>query len=225
MPEPLSRVYADAQALLNDTGKAVFTDNFLQPYVMLAYRKIIDEIAAHHLDFDEALATVTYTTATTPPTDLSTQTGYPTDMWQPLLLRERKDSTEQWVDMAQVRRLAARDPDTRLIEWEWRGNVIYVLGATENRQVEIRYEQIPAELLNPTDALKITGGEPILSHLAAAYAARVRGQRELAGDFETEGTQRLETLISRMVAQQQYAERRPRPFRTREVHGAGRWVW
>ncbi len=212
MAEVFAQALSHARSLLNDGEARVFTDDLLQPFAMLAYRKVIDEMAAHNLSFDEALATVTYTTAATPPSDLSTQTGYPTDMWQPLILRERKDSSEQWMDMQRVDRLPARDPGRALYEWEWRGNVIHVVGATENCQVEIRYEQVPAELLAPSDPLRVTGGEPILAFFTAAQAARMRGMANLAVDYHLEGTDRLDTLIRRMLHASQYATKRAEPF-------------
>ena len=212
MAEVFAQALSHARSLLNDAEARVFTDDALQPFAMLAYRKVIDEIASHMLSFNEAVATVSYGAATTPPIDLSTQTGYPADMWQPLILRERKDAAEQWTDMTKVDRLPARDPGKTLGEWEWRGNVIYVVGATENRQVEIRYEQVPAELLAPTDVLRVTGGEPILAFLTAAQAARMRGMAQLAADYYLEGSDRLDTLIRRMLHASQYITRRPRPF-------------
>lgn len=212
MAEVFAQALNHARSLLNDAEARVFTDDLLQPFAMLAYRKVIDEIASHMLNFCEALATVSYVAAATPPTDLSTQAGYPTDMWQPLVLRERKNTGEQWADMTRVDRLPARDPGMTLAEWEWRGNVIYVVGVTENRQVEIRYEQVPAELLAPTDALRVTGGEPILAFFTAAQAARMRGMANLAAAYYVEGSDRLGTLIRRMLHASQYATRRPRPF-------------
>lgn len=219
MAEVFAQALSHARSLLNDAEARVFTDDALQPFAMLAYRKVIDEIASHMLSFNEAVATVSYGAAATPPIDLSTQAGYPADMWQPLILRERKDAAEQWIDMTKVDRLPARDPGKTLGEWEWRGNVIYVVGATENRQVEIRYEQVPAELLAPTDVLRVTGGEPILAFLTAAQAARMRGMAQLAADYYLEGSDRLDTLIRRMLHASQYISRRPRPFGDRYGHG------
>jgi hypothetical protein len=210
--ESFGQVLEHARALLNDAERRVFTDDVLQPFAMLAYRKVIDEIATHMLSFDEAVVTVSYATASTPPTDLSTQVGYPTDMWQPLFLRERKNVGEQWIEMKRVDCVAARDPIQTLGEWEWRGNVIHTVGATEDRQVEIRYEQVPAELVAPSDALRVIGGEPILAFFTAAQAARMRGMRELAADFYVEGGDRLDTLIRRMLHSSQYTSRRPHPY-------------
>lgn len=97
------------------------------------------------------------------------------DMGEPIFLRERlMGSTERYKSMQPVDVLCQRQPSTYLREYNWRNNTFYLVGATNNIDLELKYE---ASSTAPTDDAAVIPIDSALSFLAN-YCAGVSGGRK-----------------------------------------------
>src|SRR4029077_4918822 len=140
------------RSLLNDSQGNLFTDTVLLPYANSAYRKTqraLGNAGAGGFIQDDALLVVpavaqvdtslqvSLTDATAPPNQL------PTDLLVPIKIWERSNgSSDDFVEMADLSQhggLPSRAQGLTLGVWEWRGDGVYFLGATQDTQIRLRY--------------------------------------------------------------------------------------
>ena len=185
------------RSLLNDSQGNLFTDTVLLPYANSAYRKtqralgnaggggfIQDDVllvVPAVVQVDTSLQ-VSITDATAPPNQL------PTDLLVPVKIWERANgSSDDFVEMADLctaRRLAvARARKSTLSVWEWRGDGIYFLGATQDAQIRLRYLKAYPDFTDATSPVLVPAPRrkrwptppPRLQAGRAAYCSRKNG--------------------------------------------------
>src|SRR5260221_7278465 len=138
------------RSLLNDAQGNLFTDAVLLPYVNSAYRKVqraMGNSGAGRFLSDDALLVVTAVTATDPSLQVSITDAtappnqLPTDLLLPLKLWERVNGSShdfaEMVDLARHGGFASRPQNVNLSVWEWRGDGLYFLGATQDTQIRL----------------------------------------------------------------------------------------
>jgi len=221
------QITALARALLNDSQGNLFTDAVLLPYVNSAYRKVqraIGNAGGGGFIQDDALLVVSavsgvdtslqvsITDATAPPNQL------PTDLLVPLKLWERANgSSDDFVEMVDLTRhggLPSRAQDTALSVWEWRGDGLYFLGATQDVQIRLRYLKAYPDLTDATSPVLVRNAQEALAYAAAALAAWSRGS-PLAAKWDDAAADAIEDLIVATVKREQQSQRRRRPFSSR----------
>jgi hypothetical protein len=221
------QITALARALLNDSQGNLFTDSLLLPYVNSAYRKVqraIGNAGGGGFIQDDALLVVTavdavdtslqvsITDATAPPNQL------PTDLLVPLKLWERPNgSSDDFLEMVDLTRhggLPSRAQDTTLSVWEWRGDGLYFLGATQDTQIRLRYLKAYPDLTDATSPVLVRNAQEALAYAAAALAAWSRGS-PLAAKWDDAATDAIEDLLVATVKREQQSQRRRRPFSSR----------
>src|SRR5215470_15296853 len=221
------QITALARALLNDSQGNLFTDAVLLPYVNSAYRKVqraIGNAGGGGFIQDDALLVVaavdsvdtslqvSITDASEPPNQL------PTDLLVPLKLWERPDgSSQDFVEMVDLTRhggLPSRAQDTTLSVWEWRGDGLYFLGATQDIQIRLRYLKAYPDLTDAISPVLVRNAQEALAYAAAALATWSRGS-PLAAKWDDAATDAIEDLIVATVKREQQSQRRRRPFSSR----------
>ena len=221
------QITALARALLNDAQGNLFTDAVLLPYVNSAYRKVqraIGNAGGGGFIQDDALLVVaavdavdtslqvSITDATAPPNQL------PTDLLVPLKLWERPNgSSDDFLEMVDLTRhggLPSRAQDTTLSVWEWRGDGLYFLGATQDTQIRLRYLKAYPDLTDATSPVLVRNAQEALAYAAAALAAWSRGS-PLAAKWDDAASDAIEDLIIATVKREQQSQRRRRPFSSR----------
>ncbi|SRR5712691_2390178 len=209
----------------------IFTDPVLLPYVNSAYRTVQRGLAmagAPLFRTDDVLLVVTavpsvdvsvqvvINDATAPPNQL------PQNLLEPLKIWERQNgTTDAFVEMVNLTYeggLPSREQDQRLIEWEWRGDGIYFVGALVDTQIRLRYRRSLDDLIDGTSSILIRNSQESLAYLTASMAGAARGS-PVAASWETAADDALSKLVAAVVRQQQFSPRRRRPYGARRGIG------
>lgn len=218
------------RSLLNDSAGNLFTDGLLIPFVNSAYRKvqralanagvgtfIVDNVTVvvTAVAAADASLQVVINDATAPPNQL------PTDLLVPVKLWERPNlSTNDFIEMVDLTDhggLPSRPQGLTLDVWEWRGDGIYFLGATQDVQVRIRYQKAYPDLADATSNVLIRNAQEAIAFFAAAITAMSRGS-PLAEKWDQAGDDALEDLIVRAAQREQNTNRRRRPYSWRRAY-------
>ncbi len=218
------------RSLLNDSAGNLFTDGLLIPFVNSAYRKvqralanagvgtfIVDNVTVvvTAVAAADASLQVVINDATAPPNQL------PTDLLVPVKLWERPNlSTNDFIEMVDLTDhggLPSRPQGLTLDVWEWRGDGIYFLGATQDVQVRIRYQKVYPDLADATSNVLVRNAQEAIAFFAAAITAMSRGS-PLAEKWDQAGDDALEDLIVRAAQREQNTNRRRRPYSWRRAY-------
>lgn len=209
----------------------IFPDWVLMPYVNSAYRTVQRALAMAGSPLfrtDDVLLVVPLVAspdvsvqvvindATPPPNQL------PQDLLEPVKLWERQNlTTDSFVEMVNLTYqggLPSRLQAERLIEWEWRDDGMYFIGATVDTQIRLRYRRSLADLLDGASSISIRNSQEALAYYTAAMAGAARGS-PLAQTWETMGEDAKDKLVSAAIRQEQYSPRRRRPYGQRRGVG------
>jgi hypothetical protein len=205
------------RALVNDSAGTVFNDTTLMPLLNSAYRGLQRQLAeagvsvlVSQIDLDLPL-----TDGVTPTTlsDVS-DPQLPTDLVTPHQLWEQQTgSCDLFVPMEKITGgLPNLQPTTYLRMWEWREDMINLIGATSQITVRLRYEKVLPQLILGTDPVMIRASNDALAYATAALAARARGARALAADMQAAAYQATNDLIERYMRPEQFKGRRRKPY-------------
>lgn len=216
-----------ARAVLNDAAGNTFTDQLLLPFAQMAYRRINKALgnikSATYIKDNvtlvvpavaaiDASVQVTITDATAPPNQL------PTDLLVPLKLWERQNGTaddfQEMTDMTDEGGLPSQPQGSQLIFWEWRIDGLCFIGATQDTQIRLRYQAIPADVTSATASVLLRDGQNTMTLLTAALAGFSRGS-PLAAGLKEQGDEALEAMKDAVILQMQGQVRRRRPFSSR----------
>jgi hypothetical protein len=224
MPVLSSTAYGQAEdalnltrALVNDSAGTVFNDTTLMPLLNSAYRGLQRQLAeagvsvlVSQIDLDLPL-----TDGVTPMalSDVS-DPQLPTDLVAPHQLWEQQTSScDLFVPMEKITGgLPNLQPTTYLRMWEWREDMINLIGATSQITVRLRYEKVLPQLILGTDPVMIRASNDALAFATAALSARARGARALAADMQAAAYQATNDLIERYMRPEQFKGRRRKPY-------------
>src|SRR5579871_3005747 len=112
----------------------------------------------------------------------------PTDMTEPVNLWERQTgSVAQWEFMTEMPDgLPSIVQTIRLGMWEWRQDAIWMPGATESRDLRLRYNAEGATFVTPSDSLLVRDSTDALANLLAAVFVNSRSP-QMAASFSSAG--------------------------------------
>jgi hypothetical protein len=150
--------------------------------------------------------------------DATTVTNYPTDLTEPILVKERSNGqlNQDFIDMIQVDFIPNVVRSTRLLYWSWYKEKIWFLGATSANQVLIRYKR---SISNPTtvnDSIGVTYGELYLARKIASDCVRNPDHIALAERY-------LRTIINTATKMSQNLPAKRRPYQ--RTRNAGGFLW
>lgn len=215
------------RSLLNDPNAVLFTDALLFPFLNSAYRGLQEELGVNGVSVLEAyaqielpLTTLTFGSVTTTlapnPPQISDQTNpqLPTDLIVPYTLSEQATgSTDLFVPMEKI---TGEFPNLQAMPylriWQWQGDQILLIGASQAVTVNIRYERALPQLALETDPVQIPFANKPVAYETAAFAARSRGVRDLAMDLEQMADRSRDIIIKRYAHAEQYKPRRKKPY-------------
>jgi hypothetical protein len=217
----LSDVLYRARTHLNDDDSSNWPDPRLIPKAQQAFEELEAELILAGIPIinkQDAIFTVPaydINVNNGVPLDLSTLPGYPTDMIMPIIMKERAP-WEQWrdfIDMIETDFAPITSSDRRLRYWTWYQGKIVVMGATENRQVLLRYQRfLPVPGMN-TDSIIVPLGQLHLSYRTAAIAAASQpNMRQLAMDLDQRAQINLDKIVRMNIKQQQNLPTKRRPY-------------
>jgi len=188
-------VMTAARTHLNDDSAINWPDPNLLPKLQEAFRDLRLELEVNGIQvIDEVSADITVTAGTT---DLSTATGYPTDMITPIWMKERQvgETDAFLISMTPIDFIPNVDQDITLNWWSWQMGTIKLLGALVNVVVQLRYRR---DLLVPklnSSTIGVALGESFLSYRTASIAFNSAKDFASGDRMETKAQMNLVKLI------------------------------
>lgn len=186
MADTLGTVTGKVRALLNDPDVQEYSDSVLVPYVGMAQSQLDSYLRSKGIERYRLEANVTVPAGTTVLT-LTTTPALPADLVQPIVLHERLSGStraDDWRGMVQIREdLPNVIQSERLGFWSWQGGAIRFVGATTDRQIQIDYLNVPAEVALPADVLPMLDSAEALAYLTASLVCTSKGADQAAAAF------------------------------------------
>ena len=211
------QVLNSARSHLNDELGLNWPDTRMIPKLQEAHRELRTKLALVGVEVVHevsAIMTVPAYTNDDGVLDLSTVTGYPTDMIQPLSLKERQvgDMNIDFCDMTKVDFIPNTVKSYQLTFWSWQQETIIVLGSLVNTQVQIRYvRNIPTPQV-ATDTIGYIYGENYLSFRTAALCAASVGNNDKCTYLTSQADLNLSDVIRFNVKALQNMPAKRRPY-------------
>ena len=199
---------------LNDDEGIIWPDQKLFPKLREAHRQLQLALVANGVPIVRDVSSVMKVTAGIK--DLTLLASYPNNIVQPIWLKERSPGQQDrdFIDMTEVDFLPQTNIDRRLYLWCWSGQKIITNGATQDREILIRYKsalKIPQEA---TDNVGPFFGEIYLSYKTAALAVgsiTPRDENKLAF-LVGEAQSALEDLLRLAAVSAQNLPTKRRPY-------------
>lgn len=148
----------------------------------------------------------------------------PWDMMMPLRLRERESGTFNYFSpMYPVNDglpSVVQTPNLRY--WDWQTDKIYMPGATQINDVELRYLAYQPDLLDGTSPVLVLRCAQPLAYLTAFEFARSRGSA-LADTFKAQAMEMLDEMIDRTAKRTNRGNHRRMPYGQSMRAGWSQW--
>jgi len=133
-------------------------------------------------------------------------------------------SQDKFLDLGQLDRLSQRAMTDRLLEFVWRNNTFYFVGATTVRELQLEYDSSGQAPTDPAAQIMVDGCATFLSNYAAGVAGQRKGYDEIAGrcfnlavgpkfNMGTAGGE-LFRLIQPLVRERQHVQAAHKPYTT-----------
>jgi hypothetical protein len=128
----------------------------------------------------------------------------PQDLLVPWRMWERQTGTNQpFQPMGQPEDgLPSYFQSFRIREFEWRGDAIYLLGATQPNDLRCRYEARLPFVTQPNDIIPMRGTTNALANLVAYYYAKSRGSVQ-ADNLKADADQMIKQICNRNARKNQ----------------------
>lgn len=237
-----------ARAMVNDAqtnfGNLLSNSSpFSQTFLNAGYRDLQDALMNSGVE-NYAKETVIYNLAPVPGSALDpaiqTQlsfTGYfdgvsmhantvlPSDMVTPLVLWERQTTGNQaFMKMAPCNDgLPSRSKGSRLYEWDWHDDQIFLIGATQAVDLRLRYSRYYPELVlnnNPPDQVRTRRADRALAAFVAYRFALARGA-PAADTFFQMATTEISSITNQTARRKQRGNHRSIPYSANSHDGWG----
>lgn len=120
----------------------------------------------------------------------------PSNLMVPLRLWERQTGTQEyWHPMEEVTDgLPSVSQGERLGMWEWRTEIIWMPGATQENDLRLRYEADAVQFATVNDSVEIRGSQSALANYLAAVFVNSRNP-QAAASFSAAGDDFTEMII------------------------------
>ena len=148
----------------------------------------------------------------------------PWDMMMPLRMWERQSGTFNYFSpMYQVNDgLPSVVQTVNLRYWDWQTDRIYMPGATQVNDVQLRYLAYLPDLTDGTSPVLITRSAQALAYLTAYQFSKSRGS-PLAAQFQTDAQNEISDMIDRTVKRQNRGNHRRQPYGSSRRAGWSYW--
>lgn len=209
---------------------AVWTDGAVLPYVNEGYRKVQrllenvgqpGPIVDNYLLVVSAIPTppgpdpsvqVNISDSTAPPNNLPTNLLVPLKLWE--RISGSADEFAEMADMTDEGGLPSQMQDGALHMWEWAGDQLNFIGATQDTQIRMRYSAFFADLTDGSSPILIRNAQSAIAYYAAGLGALSRGS-PVAQQWDPMFQDAAEDLVNRSTRQLQRKGRRRRSFSSR----------
>jgi len=222
MPFLASDVMDEAAAILNDTGKNLYSNTAQLPYVKKANRELEQLLLIHGAPVQRVVSAVITVPAITPPA-MEQALILPNDFLLPIRLFERNagDVNDPWVPI--IERMWSPENEVQIATairwWNFKNNAVYLYGCTQSRDVLLEYDRQLAVITAPGSAEDTYLSFVWLSARTAELCARYVGMNETIADgIRDNDVAKAEDSLLRLYVlnQQGIRQRRPR-FRSQRL--------
>ena len=205
-------VMDEAAALLNDTGKSLFTDSVQLPYLRMAYRDLDQEFTLNGLELNlisEFVTTVTAGGAVLP---------LPLSFFLPINLQEKAvgeadDKYYPITEKADINKLNLVASRT-LGVWDFRHNCVNFIAANTDRVVRMLYWRALTTFIDENSPSEIRGGQSYLAFRTAALCALyIGGNKARSDSLNIESEIARDRLLAVYTKNTQGNRARRKPFR------------
>jgi hypothetical protein len=220
MPSPtVAQIKSRFLAHLSDPNGQVFTDALFYEALGEAYDALFSAFLNSQCPRIQIVSTTTVNAG-----DLS---FVPSSVWSDFadfdLLEERTlGSSDLYRELQQCDQLPQRGQLDRLLDFTWRFDTFWFIGATTSRDLRVTYESSGQAPTSPTATINVDGSLTFLARGAVAAIGQVKGYDELAalsrsiayGPKYDQGIigGELFRLVNPRVREMQHVQVAPRPF-------------
>jgi hypothetical protein len=216
----VATVAASCRGYLNDIDAITWTDAHLLPLIQEAHQELQVELSLN----DIAVVRVQVTNLPSQPglhlpayqTSLSAAGLMPADLIEPIEINERDwgDTTpEDYLDMLREPFLSNYTQNNFLYYWTWMQEDIVFLGATVDRDLQIRYRSSLATPLNMNSTMGFLRAQLYVGPRAASLACIVTGDSKKGTLLQAQADKNLDKVIRSNVKNDQGNGFRRRPYR------------
>lgn len=221
-----------ARVIANDCALSI-AGNVLsdsQPYVYpmlnLAWRKLQDKLGNNAIESfpQEAILLNVAAMPGTALLDLSTQAmidfdGYfdglnsnptpilPQDLDIPIKLWERPSNQPglQFTEMISISPLPSRQKLGNLLNWEWRDDALYFIGASQSVDIRLRYKKFMDDMgIDPSSTIPLIRCAVALAYLVVEIFAESRGS-VVSAKFTAQKDESIKQLINNTTRKKQHS--------------------
>lgn len=213
----LSEAYKRARSYMNDEEAANWPDYKLFVKSLIAFEELEAELLLAGIPIIHSVSVI----LTIPPVtvddnnlDMSSVTGYPTDMIVPIWMKERlvNQMQQDFIDMVEVDFIPQINRDTYLHYWCWYQNTILLRGAINPTQVMLRYQRyLPSPNAN-TDSLIVPLAQLFIGPRTAALCLNSSQDSGRYQMLTAEAGANLDRILSENVKQLQNTPAKRRPY-------------
>lgn len=213
----LSNVTDQVRALLNDEEATNWTDAKLRTKVIMSYEELESELLLAGIPIIQSASTIMNVPIMNTDDDnfdLSTVTGYPTDMILPIWLKERQlgQMNRDFVDVIECDFIPNVDITFTLSYWAWIDGTILVRGCTNPTQVQLRYQRLLTIPQLNTDSIIVPLGQMFLAYRVASFCAESLGDATRADRWLNTAKMNLDRIMRMNIKQLQDTPAKRRPY-------------
>jgi hypothetical protein len=213
-------VAASCRNYLNDVDAITWTDAHILPCIQEAHKELQVELSLN----DIAVVRNQITNAPNQvglhliagQTSLSAAGLMPADLLEPIEMNERDwgDTTpEDYLEMQRVPFLPNYTQNNFLYFWTWMGEDILFLGATVDRDLQIRYRSSLATPLNMNSTMGFLRAELYVGPRAASLCCLISGDAKKGSLLQAQADRNLDKVIRSNVKNDQGTGVRRIPYR------------
>lgn len=212
MPVDAEDIFIQVRALMNDTIGAAFTNDYLRPFLNLAYKELQSKLEANGIPYLEEISAVIGVASS------ATTITVPSDFIRPMEMYERPDGSSE--DFVRVDELddepVNNSPVDRIVWWVWREGELKISTPNTAREIKIRYVKGLSPLDVDGSQIAFPGAELYLINRTAALSASFNGENvSRASELNAVAGYELSSMIRTEVKKLQSTPVRNRPFMRR----------
>ncbi len=172
------QIKAQALGLLDDDAGKIFTETVFATAFQQAYDELFQGLLTGQCP---AIKNIVVYTLPANTTSLTPAAAGISDFADLVKLREKlSGSSELFRQLDPREELTQRPPIDRLLEFVWRKNTFYFIGATSIRDLEITYESSGTAPTSDGTSIDVDGCLSVMSNFCAGIMGRRKGYDEIA---------------------------------------------
>lgn len=210
MPTLASDIMTRAAAFLNDTGRQLYTNTVLLPFLQDAYDELQQRLEQNEIPIIAEDSSIINVAA-----NATTITSPPSDLVRPISMEERADeSSDDWIPVDEVEWIDSNlDDATGIVQWAWREETICINPPTTAREIKLKYQKALTAITGENSAISVKNSTRFLAARTASLAATDIGENPTrAAILDVRANVAFDAMINLEVKQRQSHPVKPKPY-------------